>query len=238
MVPESFLNRIRALDYRVHSSEEFRLLSQLCNREKISIDIGANQGVLTYFLVRFSLHVYAYEPNPELAAKLQKSFKKKATIIQAALSDIPGAATLKIPSYQGVEMHGLASIGQSFEDADSVKQFSVPKRRLDDEGFKNVGFVKIDVEQHEQEVLRGGMRLFQDQRPNIFLEVTPKLYKKPLQETLSNILKLGYRGYFIYDHALVPLDKYRQDIHNRSENYGVGHKYVTNVVLSTSSLET
>jgi FkbM family methyltransferase len=194
--------------------------------------------VLTYFLARYSAHVYAYEPNPELAAKLRNSFKEKVAVIQAALSDISGSAILKVPSYGGTEMHGLASIGQDFEDADNVKEFSVPKRRLDDEGFKNVGFVKIDVEQHEQEVLRGGMRLFEDQKPNIFLEVTPKLYKKQLQESLSGILELGYRGYFIYDSALVPLNEYRQEIHNRSENYGVGHKYVTNVVLSTLSLET
>jgi len=238
LLSEACLVKLRALDYRWHSTAELLLLSLLCNPGKCSVDTGANLGVFTYYLARYSAHVYAYEPNPELTARLQRAFTQKVTVIQAALSDLPGSITLKVPSYRGQEMLGLASVSQTFDDADEVREFTVPRRRLDDEGLTNVGFVKIDVEQHEEPVLRGSMRLLEKQKPNILLEVTPKLYSRPLADFLGPVLALGYRGYFIYDGILMDLKNYCMDQHNRSENYGVAGKYVTNVVLTGKPLRT
>ena len=82
---------------RVGAAER-RLLGLLCDRSKISIDIGANVGTLTYYLARHSAHVYAYEPNPELAAKLRRGFGSNVSVVEAALSDAPGTAVLKLPA--------------------------------------------------------------------------------------------------------------------------------------------
>jgi len=109
-------------------------------------------------------------------------------------------------------------------------------RRLDDENLENIGFLKIDVEQNEERVLRGAMQLIKNQKPNILLEVTPKLYSKSLQEFVADFLALGYRGYFLYDRKLNNIADYRMDMHNRSENWGTGDKYVTNIVLSQEIL--
>jgi len=225
--------RLRALDYWWSSSDEHRVLKKLCDKDKVSVDVGANLGTLTYLIARHSSHVYAYEPNPELSCQLRQVFSKtNVTVIQAALSDAPGSTTLKLPSYGGIEMHGLASITQDFNDADAVREFRVPVRRLDDENLANVGFLKIDVEQNEEKVLRGAIALIKAQRPNILLEVTPKLYSQSLLEFLSSVLMLRYRGYFLHDRKLWNIEDYRVDIHNRPEHYGVRGKYVTNVVLS------
>jgi len=235
-LPDSSLVRLRALDYRMHSADERRLLSTLCDRRKSSIDIGANLGTLTYYLARYSFHTFAYEPNPQLAQRLRQAFRHKVTVIEAALSDIQGSTVLKIPFFDGVEMHGLASIAQQFGHADQVKEYTVPMERLDDKKWDDIGFVKIDVEQNEEKVLRGGMQLFSRQRPNILLEVSPKLYSKTLQEFLADLLSLGYRGYFLFDGELNNLEDYRMDVHNNSKNYGVRGKYMTNIVLTTQSL--
>lgn len=237
LLSASAATRLRALDYRLHSWDERRLLPKLCDRTKCSVDAGANMGTITYFLARYSSHVYAYEPNPELASHLCRAFDKRVTVIQAALSDIPGTATLKMPCYGGVPMHGLASIVQDFKDHDDVREFVVPVRRLDDENLTNVGFLKIDVEQNEENVLWGAEELIKRQRPNLLLEVTPKLYAKPLVEFLANFFVLGYWGYFLYDRHLLRIEDYRMEVHNDSNNYGIGRKYVTNVVLSTKPLD-
>jgi FkbM family methyltransferase len=232
ILPVSSVIRLRALDYSIERSAEHRLLKLLCDPTKCSVDIGANVGTLTYVLSRHSTHVHAYEPNPELAAKLRKGFASKVTVIEAALSDAPGTAVLKLPYYEGVEAHALASIAQEFKDADRVREFKVPVRKLDEEPLKDVGFVKIDVEQNEEKVLRGGMRFFANERPNMLLEVTPLLYSKSLAEFLGDFLQLGYRVYFLFEDKLRRLDEYRPDIHNHPSNCGVSGKYVTNVVLS------
>jgi FkbM family methyltransferase len=236
-LPASTVTRLRALDYRLHSADEHRLISSLCDRNKCSIDVGANLGVLTHYLARYSTHVYAYEPNPQLAASLRRAFSEKVTVVEAALSDTAGSTVLRMPYYHGVEMHGLASIVQDFKDADHVREFTVPVRRLDDERITNVGFVKIDVEQNEERVLHGSMKLIEQQRPNILLEVTPKLYKKPLREFLAEFVGLGYHGYFLFDGRLLKVAEYRPDVHNHADNYGVRGKYMTNVALSTRSLD-
>ena len=183
-------------------------------------------------------HVYAYEPNPELAAKLRRGFGSNVSVVEAALSDAPGTAVLKLPSYRGVEAHALASIAQDFSDADGVREFPVPVRRLDDEQLTNVGFVKIDVEQNEEKVLRGGMRLFSAERPNMLVEVTPRLYSKSLPEFLGDFLKLGYRVYFLYEGKLKPLAEYRMEVHNNTANLGIASKFVTNVILTMRELAT
>jgi hypothetical protein len=33
------------------------------------------------------------------------------------------------------------------------------------------------------------------------------------------------------------IEDYRMEVHNHSDNYGIGRKYVTNVVLSTKLLD-
>jgi FkbM family methyltransferase len=238
VLPVSSVIRLRALDYGRKCAAERRLLALLCDRAKVSIDIGANVGTLTYYLARHSSHVYAYEPNPELAAKLRRGFGSNVTVVEAALSDAPGSAVLKLPSYHGIEAHALASIAQDFSDADGVREFRVPVRRLDDEALTNVGFVKIDVEQNEEKVLRGGMKLFAAQRPNMLLEVTPRLYSKPLAEFLGDFLQLGYRVYFLYEGRLKPLAEHRLEVHNNTANLGIASKFVTNVVLTNRELAT
>ena len=236
-LPPSAAVRLRALDYRLRSAQEHRLLSRLCDRKKASVDVGANLGTLTCWLARYSSHVYAYEPNPELAKRLRAAFRDEdVTVIQAALSDVAGTAVLKVPHFHGVEMHSLGSIAQDFVDADHVREFSVPLRRLDDEDLPDIGFVKVDAEQNEERVLRAAMGLIERCRPHMLLEVTPKLYAKSLLEFFADFFALGYRGFFLYDGELLKIEQYCMEVHNDSRNYGVPGKYMTNVVLTMRGL--
>ncbi len=76
---------------------ELRVMKSLVDPARKSIDVGANIGVHTYFLARWSQQVYAYEPNPELAGFLQRSCAPNVTLSPLALSDRAGKATLNIP---------------------------------------------------------------------------------------------------------------------------------------------
>lgn len=231
ILPPGLLVRARALDQLLHGSPELRHLDGLCDPGRNSLDIGANVGVYTYLMRRYSAHVYAYEPNPELAASLRAAFDHRVTVVEAALSDRAGKAELRIPHYQGVRMHALASVSQRFEDAEAVDMVEVSMVKLDDQGHDNVGFIKIDVEQHEREVLHGAMRTIERDWPNLLVEVTPKLYDCSLKEFFKDVLAVGYRGCFFFQGEVTRLEDYDMDVHNAGRNYGHKGCYVTNIVL-------
>lgn len=48
-----------------------------------------------------------------------------------------------------------------------MHEYDVPALRIDDEDIGDIGFIKIDVEQHEVPVLQGAMGKIRGCRPSI-----------------------------------------------------------------------
>jgi len=57
---------------KIGYEDEVALLPYLCNRNKISVDIGANWGLDTYHLLKYSKSCIAFEPIPQLAKALNQ----------------------------------------------------------------------------------------------------------------------------------------------------------------------
>jgi FkbM family methyltransferase len=210
---------IQAVDHYLNGEPEIRLLRYLCDKSKISLDIGANIGVYTYFMRHHSRATYAYEPNPELAQRLKVLFRD-VTVRHAAVSDAPGELSLRIPVEDGQVRHELASVAQGFEDSAEVAEFTVKAMPIDDEDLKDVGFIKIDVEQHELPVLAGCMKTIDASRPVIMTEVTPLLYPRPLPEMFNFLTRLGYEGWFKFDRKYFPLAEFSGPVHANPEQWG------------------
>lgn len=223
---------LRAWDYRRNGPEEFRLLPRLCRRDRLSIDVGANIGVYTWEMRRHSARVVAYEPNPHLVERLRRSFGSGVTIIHAGLSASPGTATLRFPVRDGIEVHGLGSLVDPFDGDGEVRTYDVPLRRLDDEGHRDVGFIKIDVERHERAVIEGAMQLLSRERPDLLVEVAPLLYDVSLPEFFARVTELGYAGYFLFENRLERLENHDPARHNDMANVGQGQRFVTDVMLT------
>src|SRR5262245_33620344 len=115
ILPAPLLRHLQAFDHLLHGEPELRLLKRVCPKGRSAIDAGANIGTYTYFLRKYAARVVAYEPNPELAKRLQRAFPDVA-VRNVALSDRMGMATLRVPVWQGRAQHELASISQSFDD--------------------------------------------------------------------------------------------------------------------------
>src|SRR3989338_8039219 len=58
---------------------ELGFLSRVMGREKVGVDVGANRGVYTYWMQKYSRHVYAYEPNPKMFVLLRAGAKGNVT---------------------------------------------------------------------------------------------------------------------------------------------------------------
>ncbi len=147
-----------------------RLLDDALGPASNCIDVGANVGG---FLERILHHAprgshVAVEPVPDLAARLSELHPDQ-TVINCALSDTPGTATFyhvpDNPAWSGFRK-------QDYPRGSTPREIEVTVRTLDDlvPHDRHVGFVKIDVEGAELEVLRGGSNLIGRCRPIILFE--------------------------------------------------------------------
>jgi FkbM family methyltransferase len=229
ILPERTISHLQALDHYLHGEEEIRLLSAICPKGREAIDAGANIGTYSYFLSKYASAVYAYEPNPGLAARL-KRILPRVNVRNVALSDSAGEVVLRVPcDSNGNIRHELASISQRFDG--QVQEFSVEATTIDSEQINNVGFIKIDVEQHEKEVLRGAMNTIARCRPNIMTEISPLRYKNGLREYFSFLTDVGYRGWFRFDEIYMPIEQFVDAVHANPKNFGDRQKFVANNLL-------
>jgi FkbM family methyltransferase len=213
-----------------YSEPEIRLLRFFVDRGRNSVDVGANKGVYTYFLERLSKHVFAYEPNPKFTPILERVVGPKVTLVQAAISDHTGEASLTIPIGPKGESNNAATLETGKFDWE-VKELTVPVTRLDDTGHDDIGFVKIDVEGHEEAVVRGAARVLTQERPTLLIEIETAHVHKDLRETFELVRSFGYEGFMYLDGALKSIKDFsaeRQQIGPRS---GQGGQYIKNFLF-------
>lgn len=227
VLPERAGARLQALDHYWRGEPEIKLLHAVVPPGRAAVDAGANIGTYTYFLRGLATRVYAYEPHPDLAARLRRLYRDVA-VREVALSDHRGRATLRVPAGNRRPRHELASIVQTFDS--SALSYSVEITTLDAEELTDIGFLKIDVEQHERQVLRGAQLTIERCRPIIMTEVTPLLYEDRLDHEFAFLADLNYRGWFSFDGRFLPLTDFEPTVHaNQAHWNGRGPFMGTNM---------
>lgn len=206
---------------------ELQLLPFLVKRGETVIDIGGNRGQYTYALWQLGSKVQVFEPNPVCSRILMAwaLSKDSVSVHQVGLSDKSGEAVLHIPVDQfGNEHDASASLGNGI--AANTRDEIVLLSSLDSFTFDEVSFVKIDVEGHEFNVLKGGSKFFQRQRPTILVEIEQRHNDRPVDEVFDLIESWGYRGFFLKGKSLMKLEKFEtkrdqkiDDFDSNSENY-------------------
>jgi FkbM family methyltransferase len=142
------------------------------------IDVGANVGNHTLFYARHTLaaRVYPVEPNPPALCLLQRNV--------TANRNSRGAIDMSHVRFAIGRSSGHVQIGRELPDnlggtsfvpqlVDSPSQ-AIECVRLDELRFEgHVGFVKVDVEGMETDVLWGAEQLIDRFRPAMAVEVAP-----------------------------------------------------------------
>ena len=151
---------------------ELKHLSQICPRSGVAIDVGANIGYYTFEMAKRFKHVYAFEPNPDVSFPIRTSGFNNITLINLALSDTHGIADLKIPVIGNVVLAGWASLRPgNCPDADHHLVRRIELATLDGFELADVALIKIDVEGHELEVLKGARQTIAASRPILIVEI-------------------------------------------------------------------
>lgn len=183
---------------------ELRALPLLARPATLAIDIGANKGVYSYWLSRICRAVMAFEPNPKICALLRRAAPENVTVHEVALSNTAGTAEFILPIQRSGRYSNQGGTLQA-KKLDGTKAYgiwTVEQRRLDDYGFTDVSFVKIDVEGFELEVLQGAAETLRRERPTLLIEIDESQSKRPFAETIAALTALGYVGYFLDQGAL------------------------------------
>jgi FkbM family methyltransferase len=235
LLPASLRAPVRSLWRKVRGNPELHLLWLLSDPGRLAVDVGANAGEYAAFLARHNKGCAAYEPNPELARRIQETYGATGVRVHAcALSDKEDQVTLSIPVVDGVEHSALATIESANRIHDlPTRDVVVPCCRLDSLGLEPVGVIKIDAEGHEEAVLRGCEALIERDRPTFMIEAEERHRLGSVQAVRNFLERRGYRGFMLDRRKLRPIEEFdlarHQDMANvRLDAIVDGRTYVNN----------
>jgi FkbM family methyltransferase len=204
--------------FRNFLEQEFYLLPELVGSGKKAIDIGAHNGLYTYELSKLCNAVESFEPQPWLYNKLCDYAIPKVSLHNVGLSNKQDFLNINVPTLDGRKLDGMASFRASASTSEQyqIETSRIEVKRLDDYHFKDVSFMKIDVEGYESEVLEGAIETIKNNQPNILIEIEQRHLPDKDMLSVFNIIKdLGYSGYFIANACRLPLEEFSFEIHQK-----------------------
>lgn len=224
--------RINAWKIDTEEAED-RILPWVCDRQKISVDVGGAVGAYSMRLLLYSSRVVVFEPNPQAAKNLRKLFLRTRilTLEEVALSDDSGVITLRIPADR--PMRSTIEQTNNLQES-SVVEHLVKRKRLDDYHLGPVGFIKIDVEGHECAVLEGAKCTIERERPNLLIEIEDRHNPGSFKRTTAFLDAAEYAGYFLLGEELTNIQSFDPEKHQDSRNLVDGHRrgtYINNFLF-------
>jgi len=175
----------------------------------VVLDIGAHIGTFTIAMAKIvgkNGTVYAFEPQKKIFRELNQN---------CALNDVRNVVCHRIAlgdQQQIIEMdktfsenEGSTNIGHGGD--------VVEMRTIDSFHFKNVSFIKMDVERTEEQVLDGMVNTLQNNRPVIVIELqggflwetAPSHIREKILHSMHKLQALGYEVTRIYQHDYLAL---------------------------------
>lgn len=137
----------------------------------VVFDVGANRGEYACLLAEIfpQSSIYAFEPSPATFGLLQEKTAglKQVRTFNSGLSNAEGELQL----FSNREGSGLASVhrrrldhfGIQFDKSETVRMRTLDGF-CDEQGIERIDFLKLDVEGHELEVLKGALRRLNSDR--------------------------------------------------------------------------
>lgn len=194
------------------AERELLYLHKMIAPGSITIDVGANCGLYTRELARFSNRVHAFEPSHEMASLLRRTSAPNTMVHEMACSDRAGHTALFIPEGENGPVYGLASLERQ-ETAEGGRERSLHSRpvktvRLDSVIEDEVAFIKIDVEGHELSALCGASGLLELCQPIFLVEAEDRHRRNATASVFDFFEKHAYRGFFLQNDIVHSVDQF------------------------------
>lgn len=184
------------------NEKDFVHFLELIPNEGTLLDIGANIGVMSYYFSIFKpdTKIISFEPISLNYSNLERIIEKynlnNIQIEKYALGNEDGEIEMVMPVINSVKFHGLSHVVHgSIKENNDGKIYKVPIKKLDSLKFlENSDFplkaIKIDVENFEYYVLKGGEKIIERFKPIIYAELWEGENRKL---TFELLLSLGYK---------------------------------------------
>ena len=193
------------------AEKEFMYFVKLLPNEGIILAIGANIGITTVPLAKAKNNaiIYSFEPMPENFVTLKRVVRyfrlSNVKIFDIALGEKDGVLTMVMPVVNNVKMQGLSHIQLNGTEQEHYAgdEIDVTVKTMDTIQELNTAnkrsAIKIDVENFEYFVLKGGRHLISVHQPITYCE----LRKNEMRELTINYLRdLGYSVKVFYNKQL------------------------------------
>jgi FkbM family methyltransferase len=221
---------------------ELLLLKYLLNAESVFFDIGSNTGTYAFFAEKIiaQKNIYLFEPEKELFFQLKQIYSQ-AHVFNMAMSDKPGVQQFKIPYVNGVLDKSLSTLEVHALEKNETKNiiYEVETDSLDTfTRTKNIfpDLIKIDVEGHEQTVLKGAEAYIKKYFPIMIIEIEQRHHPNASVESVfKSLLDLNYQCYY-FSKSENKLFNYTEKVYLLNDVKYFGTKdYVNNYIFIHAS---
>lgn len=199
---------------------ELKLIDRFRSKDLCAIDVGGNYGMYTFYASRRFSTCYTFEPLPYFEPIYKQGFKNQnVEWQQVALSDKEETAVMRTPACD----RGYSTINSrnqlegKVDESDGIDNIEVETKRLDNYEIRSVGFLKVDVEGHEQEVLIGAAQTIHSSKPVILVEVEERHREGSVNGVAALLADMGYDGYFLLNKVLLPFSLFKMEHHQNPE---------------------
>jgi len=199
---------------------ELRLIDRFRSKDLCAIDVGGNYGMYTFYASRHFSTCYTFEPQPYFEPIYKRGFKNQNVVWHpVALSDKEETAVMRMPvcdrGYSTIDAHNR--LEGKVDESDGIDNIEVKTNRLDNYEIRSVGFLKVDVEGHEQEVLSGAAETIRFSKPVILVEVEERHREGSVTGVAAILADMGYDCYFLLHNVLVPFRLFEMGSHQNPE---------------------
>jgi len=189
--------------YNAWEKKSMKLWSELCPTANVIFDIGANTGL--YGLVAKTIKpdaiVHCVEPIPGVFKILEKNISINRYDIIAhriGFSDYDGAAKIYMP--EGADFAYSVTVNKNTITSKQTVEIEIQVCKLstfiEKHNIPKIDLIKLDVETHEVEVLKGMSMYLNEFKPTILIEVLNDEIALKLNEIFKD---MGYLYFNIDD---------------------------------------
>lgn len=160
------------------------------NKFKNTLDIGAATGMYASHFAKHSKFVICFEAVTPVYEQLEKIKQSNANVIthNIAVSNHVGTNDFYVDDQR------LSN--SSFQNLVGGQKITVDTVTIDSLKLVDVGFIKVDVEGVELDVLVGAADTIAEYKPTCMVEVYEKFNKYPVETTFEFFFNRGYRCFY------------------------------------------